>query len=455
MESFILEFANFMLRWLHVIAAIAWIGESIYFVMLDNGLKKPENEACRKKGVFGEMWAVHGGGFYHNQKYANSPEKLPDDLHWSFWKSYTTWLSGFALFILLYMTNPAFYLINTQSDWAWAAGLSGWQANIVAVGFLLSGWVIYNELCKRISPNMERDGILSIAVGVLMVVVAYVSTQLFAGRAAFLMTGAVMATAMSANVFFWIIPGQRRMVNAMKEGKEPNPLDGKRGKQRSVHNTYFTLPVVLLMISNHYAFTYTHEFSWVIMTLFIFAGALIRQFFVLMHAGQIKPGYPAAGVALIMVAFWIVSPQAAPNLAAPVAQAEVVEESAAAVEAQLQGQGEKATETELAAEEADSDAVAEVRESSEGTAAVDSAATESTQAELYTVMERHCTACHSQSPTQPGFSAPPAGFAFDSHEQIQQTKAKIQAAVASGYMPLGNMTGMSDEERAVIAAWSE
>ncbi|WP_105103434.1 urate hydroxylase PuuD [Microbulbifer pacificus] len=455
METFILEFANFMLRWLHVIAAIAWIGESIYFVMLDNGLKKPENEACRKKGVFGEMWAVHGGGFYHNQKYATSPEKLPDDLHWSFWKSYTTWLSGFALFILLYMTNPAFYLINTQSDWAWAAGLNGWQANAVAVGFLLSGWVIYNELCKRISPNMERDGILSIAVGILMIAVAYVSTQLFAGRAAFLMTGAVMATAMSANVFFWIIPGQRRMVNAMKEGKAPNPLDGKRGKQRSVHNTYFTLPVVLLMISNHYAFTYTHEHAWVIMTLFIFAGALIRQFFVLMHSGQIKPGYPATGAALILLAFWIVSPQAAPtpqaapNPKVPVAQVEGTERAEEKAEVELETVNEART-AEVQGETAD---VKPAQAQAPEAAAADETAA-SRGGELYAVVERRCASCHSQSPSQPGFAAPPAGFAFDSRTQIEQTKAKIQAAVASGYMPLGNMTGMTDEERALIAAWS-
>ena len=267
MQAYIIEFVNLLLRWLHVIAAIAWIGESIYFVMLDNGLRTPKAAEDREKGIFGEMWAVHGGGFYHNQKYATAPAKLPNDLHWSFWKAYTTWLSGFALFVILYMVNPGFYLVNPDSNWAWAANLTGWQANLLALGFLLGGWVVYNELCKRISPNMERDGLLSIAVAVMMVVVAYLSTQMFTGRAAFLLTGAVMATAMSANVFFWIIPGQRRMVKAMKAGEAPNPLDGKRGKQRSVHNTYFTLPVVLLMVSNHYSFIYAHELSWVVMVL--------------------------------------------------------------------------------------------------------------------------------------------------------------------------------------------
>ena len=185
MQAYIIEFVNLLLRWLHVIAAIAWIGESIYFVMLDNGLRTPKAAEDREKGVFGEMWAVHGGGFYHNQKYATAPAKLPNDLHWSFWKAYTTWLSGFALFVILYMVNPGFYLVNPDSNWAWAANLTGWQANLLALGFLLGGWVVYNELCKRISPNMERDGLLSIAVAVMMVVVAYLSTQMFTGRAAF------------------------------------------------------------------------------------------------------------------------------------------------------------------------------------------------------------------------------------------------------------------------------
>lgn len=399
MQAYLLDFGNFMLRWLHVIAAIAWIGESIYFVMLDNSLRKPKAAEDRDKGVFGEMWAVHGGGFYHNQKYATAPARLPDDLHWSFWKSYTTWLSGFALFVLLYMANPSFYLVNPNASWEWAATMSGWQANVLALLFLVGGWVVYNELCKRISPDMTRDGLLSIAVAVMMVVVAWLSTQLFAGRAAFLITGAVMATAMSANVFFWIIPGQRRMVNAMKAGEAPNPLDGKRGKQRSVHNTYFTLPVVLLMISNHYSFAYSHDQAWVIMSLFIFAGALIRQFFVLMHAGSIRPAYPAAGVALIALAFWIAAPSPSP--------------------------------------------------------AADSGRASASLEEVHAIMVNRCVTCHASAPTLPGFNAPPAGMAYDTPEQTARQREQIQQVVASGYMPLGNMTGMTDEEREAIAAWSQ
>lgn len=401
MEAYLHEFTNMLLRWLHVIAAIAWIGESIYFVMLDNSLRAPRDESDRKKGVFGEMWAVHGGGFYHNQKYATSPEKLPDDLHWSFWKSYTTWLTGFALFVILYMANPEFYLVNGNSSWAWAANMSGWQANFVALLFLLFGWVVYNELCKRISPNMERDGLLSLAVAVLMVVVAYLSTQLFSGRAAFLLTGAVMATAMSANVFFWIIPGQRRMVKAMKAGEAPDPLDGKRGKQRSVHNTYFTLPVVLLMLSNHYSFLYSHPYSWLIMALFIFAGALIRQFFVVMHAGRIQPAYPVAGVALIALAAWTAAPAGKPDTA----------------------------------EQADREGPS-----------ID---------EVHAIVQERCASCHSQEPTQNGFSSAPAGVEYDTTDQLRRQMEQTKKVVASGYMPLGNTTNMTDEERDVIDDWEE
>lgn len=415
MEAYLIEFGNMLLRWLHVIAAIAWIGESFYFVMLDNGLHAPADDGDKRRGVFGEMWAVHGGGFYHNQKYATAPAKLPADLHWSFLKAYTTWLSGFALFALLYLTQPAIYLVNSSSSWAWAANMSGWQADIAALLFLLLGWIIYNELCKRVSPTMNHDGILSAVVAVMMVVVSYLSVQIFAGRAAFLLTGAVMATAMAANVFFWIIPGQRRMVAAMKAGETPDPLDGKRGKQRSVHNTYFTLPVVFLMLSNHYSFLYTNEYAWVWMALFILAGALIRQFFVLMHGGQIRPWYPAVGTAIILAIVWFVAPISI--LSSPTA-------------------AETNTNTTVSASASQSSAAPSLTK-------------------VTGIIKNRCVECHSATPSQPGFAAPPAGIVFDSKQDITDLRAKIKQVVASDYMPLANLTKMTDEERAVIAAWQK
>lgn len=407
MDAYLLDFLNLLLRWLHVIAAIAWIGESIYFVMLDNSLRPPKAGESKSKGVFGEMWAVHGGGFYHNQKYLTNPAELPDDLHWSFWKAYTTWLSGFALFAALYLLKPDFYLVNTASPWDWAASLSGTQAGLLAVAFLVVGWVLYDQLCRRISPDMENDGILSVAVAVMMVLVAWLSTQVFQGRAAFLITGAVMATAMSANVFFWIIPGQRRMVAALKSGVAVNPLDGKRGKQRSVHNTYFTLPVVLLMLSNHYSFTYTSPHSWIIMSLFIFAGALIRQYYVLRHAGKNHVIFPIAGIMLIIVAAWLAAPS--PSSTQKHARFTHPEQAANAA-------------TTLAAD-------------------------------VQRIVQDRCVQCHAQAPSMKGFAAPPLGMAFETPAQLATYAEQIKQTVANNYMPLGNITKMTPEERETIRIW--
>lgn len=398
MEAYLLEFGNLLLRWLHVIAAIAWIGESIYFVMLDNSLRPPRSAEDKKRGVFGEMWEVHGGGFYHNQKYLTTPPKMPDHLHWAFLKAYTTWLSGFAIFATMYLAKPGFYLVNPGSDWAWVASLTGWQAGVAAVAFLALGWVIYDQLCRRISPTMERDGALSVAVAVMMVAFSYLACQIFPGRAAFLITGAVMATCMSANVFFWIIPGQRRMVRALTAGEQPNALDGKRGKQRSVHNTYFTLPVVLLMLSNHYSFIYSGPYAWIILSLFIFSGAAIRQYFVLRHSGLNKPIYPIVGVALLLIIAFLAAPK--PSAVASSESGDVV-----------------------------------------------------TTAQVMQIMQARCVQCHAANPTQPGFPAAPAGMALETEQQLIAHPDLIKQVVANNYMPLGNLTQMTSEERDVIAAW--
>ncbi|PTU63424.1 hypothetical protein DB032_00025 [Chromobacterium sp. Panama] len=412
MENYLLELGNLLLRWLHVIAAIAWIGESIYFVMLDNSLSPPA-AADARRGLHGEMFAVHGGGFYHNQKYLGQPPfPLDDKLHWSFWKSYATWLSGFGLFSLLYLLNPTFYLVNPASPWAWAAALSGGAAALIAVAFLLGGWLAYDQLCRRISPDMNRDGALSLAVALLMALAAYASSHIFQGRAAFLITGAVMATCMSANVLFWIIPGQRRMVRAIQAGDKPNPLDGLRGKQRSVHNTYFTLPVVFLMISNHYAFTFGSRHAWLIMVLFILSGALIRQYFVLRHSGRQRPLLPALG-GLLLVGVALLAAPPPPNTApaAPQAAADAPEPAAAQTAADVRLR------------------------------------------QIHAIIQNRCLSCHSATPSQAGFVAPPAGLKFDDAQEILINAHRIKQAVASKYMPLANLTQMTQEERETLAKW--
>ena len=305
MESYVLDWANLLLRWVHVITAIAWIGSSFYFVFLDSSLTPPEDEDLKKQGVSGELWAVHGGGFYHPVKFNVSPPQLPKHLHWFFWESYSTWLSGFALFTVSYLYSASTYLIDkSKMDWAPATAI------IVALAFFVVFWLLYDAICRIFGQRKNGDAIVGALVFVLVCVASWLACHWFAGRAAFLLVGAMIATAMSANVFFWIIPGQRTVVAQIKAGQPVDPIHGKRGKQRSVHNTYFTLPVLFIMISNHYPMTYSHPNSWLVLIVMMLAGVLIRQFFVLRHRGQVKWWLPAAGVALLALLIVLMAPQA-------------------------------------------------------------------------------------------------------------------------------------------------
>lgn len=299
MESYVLDWANLLLRWVHVITAIAWIGSSFYFVFLDSSLTPPEDEDLKKQGVSGELWAVHGGGFYHPVKFNVSPPQLPKHLHWFFWESYSTWLSGFALFTVSYLYSASTYLIDkSKMDWAPATAI------IVALGFFVVFWLLYDAICRIFGQRKNGDAIVGALVFVLVCVASWLACHWFAGRAAFLLVGAMIATAMSANVFFWIIPGQRTVVAQIKAGQPVDPIHGKRGKQRSVHNTYFTLPVIIAMLSNHYSFIYSHPQRWLVLALLMLAGALIRQFFVARHAwhlGKAGNPWPFAAVGVVVL----------------------------------------------------------------------------------------------------------------------------------------------------------
>ena len=390
MEGFITDWLNLALRWFHVIAAIAWIGESFYFVALDNSLKPPTDPNQRRRGVFGELWHVHGGGFYNMQKYTVAPPEMPDDLHWSKWPSYTTWLSGASLFTVLYLMAPNTYLIDKN-----VLDMGPVVAIFSALGFLAAGWIVYDSLCRLLGT---KDKLLGIAVGIYVLLAAYLACHIFSGRAAYLIMGAMLATIMSANVFFVIIPGQRKMVDAMLKGQEPNPIYGKRGKQRSVHNTYFTLPVVFAMLSNHYAMTYTHPYNWAVLAVIMLAGALIRQFFVMRHRGQVLWYLPVAGVVLMGVALgWTLPrPRVAPAQAAN--------------------------------------------------------APTPTLAQIMPIVRQRCAACHSAHPTL--MAAAPAGVLLDTREEVTRNAQRLyQQAVALKAMPLGNVTRMTDGEREQIAAW--
>lgn len=306
-----MNWADLLLRWLHVIAAIAWIGSSFYFVWLDNSLEPPQAPDLKAKGVDGELWAVHGGGFYNPQKYRVAPKDLPQHLHWFYWESYTTWLSGFALLSVLYLYHAGIFIVDPHV-YAWSQ--PAW-AGAALLGFLVVGWLVYDGICRLFGQGRNGDRTVGILVAVYMVIAAWAACHLFAGRVAFLITGAMMATMMSANVFFWIIPGQRRVVAAMRAGQTPDPMDGKRGKQRSVHNTYFTLPVVFAMLSNHYSFVYDAKNNWVVLVLMMLAGALIRQFFVLKHKGAWKWRYWGVAVVIILGVAVALAPKPQPALA--------------------------------------------------------------------------------------------------------------------------------------------
>lgn len=412
MSDFLIDGASMLLRWLHIVAAIAWIGESFYFVMLDRALKPPASPA---PGVYGELWSVHGGGFYHKQKYLSAPPRMPDDLHWSKWKAYTTWLSGFALFTVLYLLSPEIYLIDPA-----VAALSSTQAIALAIGFLLGGWLVYDALCRWLGTGHDRA--LGALVALLVLGASYAATHLFAGRAAFLLVGAVMASIMSANVFFVIIPGQRRMVAALARGETPDPLPGLQGKQRSVHNTYFTLPVVFAMLSNHYATAYAHPESWLVLAVFMAAGALIRQFFVLWHSGSRAWWLLGAGAAGLLGAMaWL-----APN---PTTASGPIEPAASAATVM--------TTTAATADAAGNDKQPGLHPDT---------------ASILPILTQHCAACHSAKPTL--MASAPKGAMFDTIAQVDARAALIhQQAVVLKVMPPGNLTHLSDADRAAIGRW--
>ncbi|WP_306395990.1 urate hydroxylase PuuD [Telluria beijingensis] len=398
LAPYALEWFNLLLRWLHIVTGIAWIGASFYFVWLDNTIKPPQPDSdLARKGVSGELWAVHGGGFYNPQKYLVAPAELPGELHWFKWEAYSTWLSGFALLVVVYYLNAKAMMVDRS-----VADLSSWQAVGVGIASLVAGWVVYDLLCK--SRLVQRQLAFGAVVWLLLVASSWVLTHLLSGRAAYLHVGAMIGTIMVANVAMVIIPGQRKMVDAMLAGRQPDPFHGIRAKQRSVHNNYFTLPVLFIMISNHYAMTYNHPHAWAVLGAIMLAGVLIRHFFNLRHKGRLAWGYPAAGVAVLLA------------LAVALAPAKPARVDPAA-------------------------------------GAVDAAARFAT---VRTIMDRRCVSCHAQQPTQPGFAAAPGGVVLDTPELVSQHAARIyQQTVQLKAMPLANLTHMTDAERAQVGAWFE
>jgi len=391
MEAHLIEMLGMLLRWLHVIAGIAWVGSSFYFVWLDDSLEPPPPGSPEAdKGVSGELWAVHGGGFYNPQKYAVAPARLPERLHWFKWEAYTTWLSGTALLALVYWMRAQAMMVDPT-----VASLGPAQAVAIGVASMLGSWLAYDLLCR--SPLGRSDGAVAAVTFALLTLLAWGLSRTLGGRAAYIHVGTAIGTIMAANVFFVIIPGQKRMVEAMRAGRRPDAADGARGKQRSVHNNYLTLPVVFAMISNHYAATYAHPHAWAVLALIGAAGVLIRHFFNRRHKGARPwPCLGAAAALLVGVAVWTAPHvQALPPVQGPV-----------------------------------------------------------TLDRVRAIAGQRCVACHAQAPTFPGITQPPAGVVLQGADAVVQNAQRIyQQVVVTRIMPLGNATHMTDEERAVIAAW--
>lgn len=378
---------NLALRWFHIICGIAWIGSSFYFIWLDNSLRPPEDKKDKKEGVGGEVWAVHGGGFYHKKKYQVAPSHMPEDLHWFKYEAYFTWLSGFLLLTLMYYFGADIYLIDAAK-----AKLTAFQATLLGLGFLAGGWLFYNALCKTpIGKNNVLFGL--IWFGVIVASTWYLNT-VFSGRGAFLHIGAMLGTVMAANVFFIIIPNQKIVVADLLAGRTPDAALGIAAKQRSTHNNYMTLPVLLTMVSSHYPMLYGNSFGWLILAGLFVVAHLIRHFFNLKHKGHVEYAWPISGVALFILIMFMApwlnemgKPKAAEGMQVSVA-------------------------------------------------------------EVQALVETHCASCHGKKPTHVDFTEPPLGVVLATEADIRRYSARIRArAVDTTDMPMGNESGMTPEDR--------
>lgn len=382
MDAYLLDWLTLVARWAHIVVAIAWIGASFYFIWLDNHL-----ESSKSEEFVGELHAIHGGGFYRAQKYRLAPAELPKTLHWFKWEAYWTWITGFALLVLVYYLNPELYLVDPA-----VMKLSAGAAIGIGLTSLVLALAVYEGLCR--SPLARNELVFSITLSLFLAGTAWVLTQVFSGRGAFLHFGAILGTIMAGNVAHVIIPGQRELVRAKREGRLPDETYAVRGKQRSVHNTYFTLPVIFTMISGHHAMTFGYSWNWLVLIALTLAGVLVRVWFVARHKGQ-APAW-ALGVALLAVAVVVV--MLAPR---PQAVSQPVDPT-----------------------------------------------------EVKRVIELRCVNCHAEKPSFQGLAEAPRGVKLDSDERIRAQAPLIRQTVRARTMPPGNLTGLTEEERALIERWN-
>jgi uncharacterized membrane protein len=379
--------ANLAIRWLHLTAGIAWIGSSFYFMWLDSHLKAPVEP---REGVAGELWSVHSGGFYHQKKFMVAPSGMPDELHWFKWEAYTTWISGFLLLGLIFYVGADVNLID-----AGRLALTRWQAIGIGLGTLVAGWLVYDGLCRSpLGRNLRAFGVVWFLV---LTAAAWGLTRVFSDFGAVMHVGAIIGTVMAANVFLVIIPNQRKVVVQVLAGAAPDPALGKQAKQRSIHNNYMTLPVLFIMVSNHYPMIVSAPLNWLWLAGLGVVGWTIRHFFNLKNAGQIRYDVLALG-ALAFATVAVLNETAKPPPLAEVPPPPF--------------------------------------------------------ADVRTLIDRHCVTCHAAQPTHKGVTAPPNGVVLDTDVGLTKNAPKVyERAVATHSMPLDNETGMTDAERASLGAW--
>ncbi|KAB0679273.1 urate hydroxylase PuuD [Aureimonas leprariae] len=404
MWTYFYDWLSFAVRWTHVVTAIAWIGSSFYFIALDLGLRRPRELPA---GVGGEAWQVHGGGFYHVQKYMVAPAGMPEDLTWFKWESYSTWLSGAFLLFLVYYLGAELFLIDPER-----ANLSPFEASAIGIGGIALGWLVYDRLCK--SPLRRNDTALLAVLFVYVVLASFLFSQVFSGRGAMLHTGAMIATIMTANVFFTIIPNQKIVVADLQAGRTPEARLGAEAKQRSLHNNYLTLPVVFLMLSGHYPLAFATTWNWAIAGLVLLIGAVIRHYFNTMHktGKQLWWCWWAAGALFVLV----MALSGAPGWRTPAPPPEAAE------------RWTKDPELALASSAHFDEA--------EG------------------IVQSRCSMCHARQPLWPGVGIAPKHVYLETAGDIVRNASLIERqAVRSHAMPPGNVTGLEPAEREVLAAW--
>lgn len=394
------DWLSLFIRWFHVIAGVAWIGASFYFIWLDNNLQTPPKWK-QDKGIKGDLWAVHGGGFYEVSKYSYGPQTMPAPLHWFKWEAYTTWISGFLLLTLIYYFGASAYLIDPS-----VMDLTPTTAIALGLGLIFGGLFIYEIACR--SPLAKNPLLFALILVTFIGVVCWLATHWFSGRGAFIHVGALIGTIMAGNVFFQIMPSQRLMVDAVANGKPVNPEWGAAAKLRSVHNNYFTLPLLFIMISNHYPMTYQHPQSWLVLLLIGITAAWIRHFFNLKHLGIVKPSIIISGaVAMLAISIWTSIP-------------------VDTVKTDLQK----------------ADAVVTAQPISDLDKRVNQ------------IITTHCVNCHSETPTDDMFKVAPLGLKLDNWQSVMDKSALIyQRTSITKDMPFLNKTGITEEERLVITQW--